>query len=67
MLEILSGTMSLLLHDLAKDDELQEKLRNSEKVQFDLEGIPSLDWQKMTQSTLIDSLINGKLAFAYFR
>lgn len=65
-LEVMGGVMSLMLHELSTNVELQEKLRNNDKVEFDLEGIPHLNLEKMSRSTLTDSLIRSKILFLTF-
>ncbi|XP_065221849.1 uncharacterized protein LOC135846590 [Planococcus citri] len=61
VLEILSGRISLIIRQLAKDVELQEKIRNNDKVEFDMEGFPFLNFQNVIKPTASHSIIKEAL------
>lgn len=60
-MEVLAGAMSIILHELAQDAKLQEKIRDNDKVKFSLEGLPRINAEFLSESLYIDSIIKGKI------
>lgn len=58
-MEIFGGALTLTMYQLAKRTELQERLREHDKVTFDLEGIPDLSWSIIESPLLADDVIEG--------
>lgn len=63
--EALAGTISIILHQLSQDIDLQEKIRDKDRVEFTLEGLPRLDEKFLSEPLYIDSLIKGNSKFKY--
>lgn len=64
--EVLAGAMSIILHELAQDAKLQEKIRDNDKVKFSLEGLPRINAEFLSESLYIDSIIKGKIPISLF-
>lgn len=60
MVEVMGGVMSLMLHKLSMDIEVQEKIRNNDKIEFNLEGVPHLSLENINRLTFTDTLIESK-------
>lgn len=58
--EVLAGAISIILYELAQDADLQETIRDKDKVKFSLEGLPHINAEFLSESLHIQSLIKGK-------
>lgn len=58
--EVLAGAISIILHELARDTDMQEKIRDKDKVNFSLEGLPQINAEFLSEPLYIESLIKGK-------